>query len=389
MQDSEWDVIIIGAGPAGSTAAYLLAKKNFKVLMLDKKTFPRPKLCAGLITKKTVHLIHQIFETDIESLISDNIVRSRSRDYSICFRDKKLVHGRLDDPFHIVERSTYDHLWLMKAAESGVIVKTPCFVESMDFETGTIQTGTKTRYRAKYIIGADGAFSCIRSALQSQGMISNPIPDAAMALETVIVSNSASRLPPHPSIFFGFIHRGYAWCFPKGDRHILGICGPKKTSPPGLKRRLEQFLDTLQIESTDCKRILGHPLPYGNYMQTPGAGNVLLIGDAAGFADPILGEGIFYAHSSAVLAAQAIVTAEKKGMPADRLYFEALRPSILKEMKYAHIYQKGLHSFLSVKGFRPFELGMKLFRKIIEETIQGDRSFAWFRRNKHQIGDNL
>ena len=65
-----FDAIVIGAGPAGSTAAYLLASKGFKVLILDKSTFPRDKLCGGLLTWKTVKLLESIFQTNIEFLIS-------------------------------------------------------------------------------------------------------------------------------------------------------------------------------------------------------------------------------------------------------------------------------------------------------------------------------
>jgi len=71
--ENRFDVIVIGAGPAGSTAADLLAKKGFKVLILDKKAFPRDKLCGGLITWKTVKVLENIFQTSPDFLKSNRI----------------------------------------------------------------------------------------------------------------------------------------------------------------------------------------------------------------------------------------------------------------------------------------------------------------------------
>jgi len=382
-----WDIIIVGGGPAGSTAAYLLAKNGFSVLLLDKQNFPRPKLCAGLITKKTVSLLNQIFKIDVDFLKSNNILLAQNREYGIYYRNKRLVCGQLDYPFHFIDRSLYDHAWLKKAIQAGVTVKTSTCVNSFDSGTGTLHTESGDRYQAKYIIGADGAFSRIKSELLRQGLIEKPEKAPAMGLETFLVKSATDLLPPHPAIVFGFIHRGYAWCFPQGNRYVLGICAPKKGEGPGSKKRLLEFLTTLKINPSDCERIKGHPLPYGNFMQAPGIGNTLLIGDAAGFADPLLGEGIYYAHDSAVLAAQAVLAAEKMNVSADQHYFQSLRPTILKEMKYARIFQWGVHTLLRPKEFFLFGLGMKMVKKVIEETIQGDRSFAWLKKSKRSLGE--
>ena len=114
-------------------------------------------------------------------------------------------------------------------------------------------------------------------------------------------------LPDYPLIYFGGIRWGYAWCFPRQDLRILGICGLNHKSGKLLKRAMVRFLQRVRISPDNVGYVGSHALPYGNYLNQPGCGNVLLVGDACGLADPLLGEGIYYAHKSGQLAASAAI----------------------------------------------------------------------------------
>jgi flavin-dependent dehydrogenase len=184
--------------------------------------------------------------------------------------------------------------------------------------------------------------------------------------------------PDHPAIYFGRVRRGYAWSFPGQDLQVLGMAALKS---PG--RRLQddfrRFLRELELLEPVGPRLHAHGLPYGSYLKIPGCGNALLVGDAAGLADPFLGEGIYYAHRSAELAARAVITGFARPETALPLYRESFRRCLLPEMRYAWAGRQVIFS-LPPRLYYPFlVLFLRLAPKIAEQTIQGRRSFRWFR----------
>ncbi|NNL75880.1 MAG: NAD(P)-binding protein, partial [Desulfobacterales bacterium] len=168
---NSFDAIVIGAGPAGSTAAYLMASYGFDVLMLDKHVFPRDKLCGGLLTWKTVWLIESIFQRSIDFLKSQKIVTYQSFDYSLCTRGGISIKGKLDYPFYFVDRSAYDFYWIKMAREAGAEFKSDEKVISLDPLKNQIFTNKGNEFSGKFISGADGALSKVKKLLSPKGFI--------------------------------------------------------------------------------------------------------------------------------------------------------------------------------------------------------------------------
>jgi len=306
--ENRFDVIVIGAGPAGSTAAYLLAINGFKVLLIDKSTFPRDKLCGGLLTYKSVKLLEDIFSTTVDYLNSRRVVTYRSLSYKVGSSSGTFVKGQLHYPFHFVHRKTYDQYWLKKARQAGAEFKAGEKVVSLDFARKQVTTVTGRRFVGNYIFGADGALSWTRRFMSAKGVI-NPDwkSELAKTLEVFIPNRRCRGLPDYPTIYFGYIPWGYAWSFP-GDQHrILGIAGLNRKAGGLLNENFNNFLKSLHISAQELPTPKSHALPYGNYLTRPGYANVLLLGDACGLADPLLGEGIYYAHKSACLASKAVM----------------------------------------------------------------------------------
>ena len=188
---SSFDAIVIGAGPAGSTAAYLLASKGLRVLILDKSAFPREKLCGGLLTWKTVKLLESIFQTSIDFLKSELIITCSSIKYRVVSSRGPSFKGRLDYPFHFVQRTAYDSFWLKMACRAGAEFRPGEKIISLDFLNlgGKISTDTGSEFYGRFLFGADGAVSKVRGLLASKNYIHTEWKsNLATALEVFVPS---------------------------------------------------------------------------------------------------------------------------------------------------------------------------------------------------------
>jgi menaquinone-9 beta-reductase len=375
-----YDAIVAGAGPAGSTAAYLLAANGLKVLLLDKHRFPRNKLCGGLLTWKTVHLLEQIYRTPLDFLRSQKIIVSQSLKYRVASTQGEFIHNRLEYPFHFVERKSYDFFWLEKAQAAGAEFRPGEKLMHLEISRNQIATNQGHKFRGTFIIGADGVFSRIRWILDNEtNARARWRSGLATAFAAVISSLEFPHLPADPIIHFGLIPWGYAWCFPREDVRFLGLCGLNIKAGKHLRRGFQELMCALQVSSKQKPPLKSYALPYGNYLIHPGRRNILLIGDAGGLADPLLGEGIYYAHKSAQLAAEAVLASSRSPESAAGKYTHLMQPSVLTELKFAKI---GRNIIFSLPGNWPARVMMALLRRspqTCENTVQGLRSFKWLR----------
>jgi geranylgeranyl reductase family protein len=377
---NRYDAVVVGAGPAGSTAAFLMATNGFKVLILDKKSFPRDKLCGGLLTYKTVRLLEGIFHTSVDSLTSRKVISFNCTRYNVVSSTGMSIKGKLHHPFHFVRRDIYDDLWLKMACQAGAEFRSGEKVNVLDCSGTKVSTDKGHEFYGKFIFGADGVFSKVRRSLAAKSLIEGEWKaNLATALEVFIPSGELPELPDYPHIYFGHIPWGYAWCFPGEHRRILGICGQYAKAGNSLRRCFRAFLESLHISMDRIPTPASHALPYGNYLNTPGHDNVLLVGDAGGLADPLLGEGIYYAHKSAQLAAEAVTRNRHNPPAALKAYAGNLNRVVIPEFKYARIGRRIIFSLPGAWPYRVLATLLKIIPQKCEETIQGQRSFKWFR----------
>ena len=377
---NRYDAVVVGAGPAGATAAFLLASKGLKVLILDKKSFPRDKLCGGLLTYKTVNLLEEVFNTSIDFLKSRRVISYHSTRYNVVSSSGMSFKGRLHYPFHFVGRDAYDDLWLKKACQAGAEFRAGEKINTLGCCGTKVSTAKGNEFYGKFIIAADGVSSRVRRLLAAKGLIGGVWKaNLATALEVHIPTGQLPNLPDSPHIYFGHIPWGYAWCFPGEHRRILGICGLNTKAGHSLRKCFREFLGSLHIPAGRIPAPASHALPYGNYLTNPGSGNVLLAGDACGLADPLLGEGIYYAHKSAQLAAEAVIRYRHTPPEALKEYTENLNRVIIPELKYARIGRNIIFSLPGAWPYRALTCLLKIMPQKCEETIQGQRSFKWFR----------
>lgn len=373
------DVLIAGAGPAGSMAAWVLARQGFSVLIVDRAAFPRPKLCGGLLTWKSIRLLEHVHGLRPTDLIEAGVVDTVTDGFAMHYRERCLAQGRFAYPFHLLDRSAFDAFLLAQARAAGAKVVEQCAARDCN-PAGALRT-SHGPLSGRFIIGADGINSVIRQRCGVDKTRWNK--DLAAAIEISAPWADVPRRTDRPELFAGVLPAGYGWFFPNRDRAILGICGL-----PGHTRNFRQaFLDFLGVLGVDDPEgfvrrhpLRGHPLPYGNALDRPWSGNTLLIGDAAGLADPLLGEGIFYALLSGWYAAEAIAQALRGSGHPGPAYQARLDRFVRPEIRGANRLRWLL--FGVEKCMSPAALGgyFRLRTGALAEMVHGVRSYAWGRK---------
>ncbi|MBI4651671.1 geranylgeranyl reductase family protein [Candidatus Desantisbacteria bacterium] len=289
-----YDVAIIGAGPAGSSAGYELAKNGLKVILFDKKKFPRFKACGGGLSLKA----YRLFDFNI-----DNVLEKKIKTARIFFNSSKYLELKQKDYVGFtVKREKFDLFLAEKAIEKGVEFRDNCQVTSIENQSDGIVISTeKERISSRFVIGADGALS---TTARFFGM---EYPDKKVSIITEIeINDSECELYNDFLCFdFGIIPGGYGWIFPCKDRLSIGVYTVKH--PKNIQMYLEVFIKKQGF--SDRKRMFtrrGAIIPLGGRRQNLIKDRIILAGDAAGLVDPFLGEGIYYAVKSGKLAAKCI-----------------------------------------------------------------------------------
>ncbi len=382
-ENNAYDVVIIGGGPAGSTAGYLLSKVGLKVIIVDKARFPRQKLCAGVLTQKTMRLINSLFHETIDSLRKKGIINFESSYYEVFIRNRciaKIHHKSM--PFYYVDRSVYDNFFLQKAKEEGTEILEGTIAVSTDYRKNEIVTSSGKTLRSKYIIGADGVYSRVRRELFFKKRPSDFWQRGlATAYELFVERKKVRNAPESYSInCYGFVKWGYAWVFPNKDRIIIGLGGLNLKNKKMLSS-FHKFLSSLGLSDNSKIRVYkGHAVPYGNFLKNPVRESTFLVGDAAGFADPLLGEGIYYAHKSAQLASLAIVQEIREGKNAAATYRKKLEEHVYPQLMGAKRLRGLLFSeFNSCSKYIALQVVLRLFNQKIIKMIHDEKSYSRFK----------
>ena len=276
MARGRFDVAIVGAGPAGSTAAYRLATAGASVLLLDKATFPRDKPCGGGVTGRAARLL----PFSIEPVVEDVVDRLEC---GLRYRHRFTRRARAPLAY-MTQRRRLDHFLLQQAAEAGAEVREG-------------ETADARELDARIVIGADG---CNGSSAKQLGLADGIVHGVALEANY-----------PHEARFAGamvleiaVIRGGYGWIFPKGDHVNVGVGGNAEEGPR-LRRELRRMCEAYGIDPDAGRETRGYRLP----MRLPGTrlarGRTAVIGDAAGLVDPFSGDGMYEAFLSARLVAEA------------------------------------------------------------------------------------
>ncbi len=302
-----YDVIIVGAGPGGATAAYYLGKSGKRVLVLEKESLPRYKPCGGGLS---AHMLEKIFPFSFEP-----VIETRVRAVAYAFGGRTISIAVPDHAVRTVMRDKFDEHILAHAradVRQGIAVRK--VTETND--RVIVETADGAVFESRYLIGADGAKSVVARDL---GMRRGRTMAAAIEAEVHVRPEVRRRYGDELLFIFGSIRMGYAWIFPKADHLSVGIAAlhPRRGE---LQTALSMVMARYGI-SLDKAELHGHPIPIYTHREPIATSRALLVGDAAGLADPFTGEGIRIAIKSGRIAAQAILSREVAQYP-DMIYRE-------------------------------------------------------------------
>ncbi len=289
-----FDVLIVGAGPAGSSCARACAAAGLKTALIDRDTFPRSKPCGGAVSEQALSYLDFTLPSEIAE--------------QECFGARIHYHGRslMVTKQHriavLVSRDKFDSFLLEKAIEAGAqfFPDAACAAVTSGPDSVEVRTDASV-YHARYVIGADGVHSVVARAVRPPFTRD----DLAVALVSRAPGNNGNadeNFRGHLEMHFGIAPMGYGWVFPHRGYLSVGIMAMSSKSFRH-QAALSAFSRSLGIPLRDVR---GHLIPRGGIKRTIQSGRILLAGDAAGFADPFHGEGISYAILSGKLAAKAV-----------------------------------------------------------------------------------
>lgn len=327
MTSDRADVIVAGAGPAGSTAARLLADRGYSVLLIDRSNFPRHKTCASWINRLAFERFSYL-KNSFPDLVENPFFGVAFYDRSI-EREARYLERRPSG--YLSLRSKFDDGLRRIAMEAGTRFIGGCAIADLVEE----QNGVRVRLEdgremaGRILIGADGASS--RVAVRS-GLRKGWSPG-----DYVLCANTDIPFPPERiSAFYGgrfpfrvFLEyegiQGYGWVFPKRQHVCIGI-GALLKDGRSIRRLFRDFIQSLRHQKhipddlPDAKVYFDLD-PVGGVYRIPSLirGRVMLVGDAAGFVSGSTGEGIYPAMVSAEVAVGVIHQALKGSSPASVL----------------------------------------------------------------------
>ncbi len=317
-----WDVAIVGAGPAGSSAAHFLARAGIRTLVLDKARFPRDKVCGDGCTPRTARMLERL---GVRQQISTS--HQRIDQVYLVSPGGVVLHSPLPEQCfggvgYAVPRFVLDNVLLQNALASGAEFRPGTAVRSVQVESDSVRIVTEggESIGARLVIGCDGAYSMVRRAI---GAAPNEGRHGAWAIRAYYEDVEIRNPRAFEICWDRELLPAYAWLFPVGPGRANVGLGLRADYLARMGRKLpdlfEEYLARDPHIGAEVRRgrlvgkPRGHFLPMGSRHPRTFSGRVLLAGDAASFINPLTGEGIEFALESGELAAQTARAALSSG----------------------------------------------------------------------------
>ncbi|MBF2002202.1 MAG: geranylgeranyl reductase family protein [Synechococcales cyanobacterium M58_A2018_015] len=318
-----YDCIVVGAGPAGGTAAYHLAKRGRSVLVLEKESLPRYKPCGGGVSPQ----VAQWFDFDFTPAISLKVDSIR---YTWKMGDP--VEAKLEtlEPIWMVRRDVFDHFLVQQAQRQGAELRDSTVVTGIEFQGDHWQVNTAAGpVMGQYLVAADGAKGSMPKWLGFKDRKRR----LAGALEAEALTTVENPQVAH--FEFGMVKNGYIWNFPKADGYSIGVgtfLGGGE--PQDFRAILTEYATLFGVDLKTTKQY-GYPICLWDGEQRLHTQNAVLVGEAACVVDPMTAEGIRPSIFSGMKAAEFLDQALAGNANALEHYTETMNREWGGEMVWA------------------------------------------------------
>ncbi len=320
-----WDVIVVGAGPAGcaAAAAVLRDRPGARVLIVDRSEFPRDKVCGDAMPGAVIGVLEQLAIDARRVLVEAEPLN----DFQVRAPGGQRVARVMAESVYVIPRLTFDQRLLEAVLDRGAEFAQHRVRQVSERDDAVVLDDELT---AEVVIGADGAESTVRRSL---GVRPNSPSSTAIALR-----GYGPELPGQNGAQLITMARrhwpAYAWSFPLGNgRANLGYGQLLSTGPTSRGHLLASLHRLLPGAEPDPRTLRAHRLPMSTHRPSVDTGRVLLAGDAQSLVNPLTGEGIYYAMLSGMLAGTAAAHADQAG----RLYRHALTARLGRYLRHATV----------------------------------------------------
>ena len=335
----DYDVVVAGAGPGGTSAARILAENGLSVLLVDRSEFPRYKTCGGGligVTRKEIPEGAPIREYFHECTFTSNFSKMRKR--------------RTQVPYMATVSRTEFDAWLLCLAEQAGAQFRVEMVKSFE-ESGdrvTVKFSSETSVACRYLVDATGTSSRIARQIGVR------LAKLDLGLEYELdISGVESQWSGRIHLDWGRIPGSYGWVFPKSDSLTVGVIAEKGNSSEAIKKYLNDLCDAVGVSGQKVLRESGHLTRCREDNSPVGSGRTLLVGDSAGLLEPWTREGISYSVRSGRMAAESILNATAAPDVVSQ-YSASLSRTLFEEMKAGFACRK---AFECRPGFFHFLIG--------------------------------
>ncbi|OQW37543.1 MAG: hypothetical protein A4E19_12745 [Nitrospira sp. SG-bin1] len=359
-----YDVIVVGSGPAGACAAWWLAKAGMAVAVIEKAAPPRYKTCGGGIVGRAM----QALPIEVRHVVEQDC---HAAQLNVFPTGLSFTTHRKAPIVCMTMRDQFDFALLSAAEAAGATVHQRCAVEDVsyhgDFVTVTTHVGAMS---AKFVVAADGALGTVA---RTMGMADGRMLIPALEYEVTVPRDRLDTFHGTARFDFGLLPHGYAWAFPKRQYLSIGVLSMTK-SGCDLKRAIARYLGLLGCGEVVRIEPHGYVIPVrprkGPFADT----RVLLVGDAAGFADPVTGEGISFAIRSGLLAAQALVDGQLDEKSVSIAYGRLLAQMILPELRTGRVLARLLYDVPRIRSWAFSQQGQRLC-EAVTDVMAGERTY--------------
>jgi len=324
MQAESFDLIVVGAGPAGSEAARRGAQLGMHTLLLERRALPRPKLCGGWVSLGAQKLLGEPIPA---ALVEAALTGVRLR-----YRGTHHAHSTASSYGALVDRGDFDAWLARRAQEAGARLRkgTARTLDVSGSRPQLIVDGAE--YRADAVVVATGADGPLTGAIRPADLPER----SAIGLECIVPARrvlSAELTPGEAEFDFSSVRTGFSWGIHHGERIYLGIGGlrsEKKAVLQGWEKHVKRY-----GLGRGTAKVRGHLIPCGGFPRSLGRGRALLAGDAAGFVDAFTGEGIALAILSGRLAAEVLAATTATGACCVKAYTSRCDEAFGTDLKWS------------------------------------------------------